>query len=226
MSMRTGTVRTAMRLMVSSGRSRRSEDAGGAAIAEGASARGGAGMNEAGRGFSVESHAAAGAPLEVMRVRARRPRFFSGSGAPGAVGAAGFTGRTATGLLIEIGRPAGFGATFGLTTLAAAFEAIFAAAFGAVLATFVATFAAAFFTLTAAFFTCLTGFAACFGGFAGLAGLTGFFGVAAFFGAAFFATVFTAFFTRAATFFAASLPRAAGFFPCALAMKVPLRKVG
>src|SRR5688572_24792028 len=138
MSMRTGTVRTAIRLMVSSGRSRRSDDAGGAAIADGASARGGAGMNDAGRGFSVESHAAAGAPLEVMRVRARRPRFFSGSGAFGATGAAGLTGGgTATGLLIEIGLPAGFaGATFGAATLGATFGAATLAAtvFGATLA--------------------------------------------------------------------------------------------
>src|SRR5687768_8433238 len=151
MSMRTGTVRTAMRLMVSSSRSRRSDDAGGAAIADGASARGGAGMNDAGRGFSVDSHAAAGAPLEVMRVRARRPRFFSGSGTFGATGAAGLTGGgTATGLLIEIGFPAGFGATFGAT---------FAAAVGAALTTFFTTFAAAFFTLIAAFLICLTGLA-------------------------------------------------------------------
>src|SRR5687768_4667601 len=113
MSMRTGTVRTAMRLMVSSGRNNRSDDAGGAAMADGASARGGAGMNDAGRGFSVDSHAAAGAPLDVMRVRARRPRFFSGSGTFGATGAAGFTGgATATGLLIETGFETGFAAGF------------------------------------------------------------------------------------------------------------------
>src|SRR5687768_158848 len=156
MSMRTGTVRTAMRLIVSSSRSRRSEDAGGAAMAEGASARGGAGMNDAGRGFSVDSQAAAGAPLEVMRVRARRPRFFSGSGTFGETGAAGFTGGgTAMGLLIEIGLPAGFGAAFGAAIFATVFGATLATAFGAALTTFFTTLAAAFFTLTAAFFTCL-----------------------------------------------------------------------
>src|SRR5688572_8406970 len=86
--MRTGTVRTAG-CATSSGRMRRSEEAGGAAMAEGASARGGAGMKDAGRGFSVESHAAAGAPLECTRGRARRPRFLSDSGAGRAAGGGG-----------------------------------------------------------------------------------------------------------------------------------------
>src|SRR6185436_20385155 len=98
MSTRTGTVRTASS-MISSGRMRRSDEAGGAAMADGASARGGAGMNDAGRGFSVESQAAAGAPLEVTRRRGRRGRFsgFGGAGTRGATGPFGATGGTATG---------------------------------------------------------------------------------------------------------------------------------
>src|SRR5688572_21114859 len=99
--MRTGTVRTAG-WSTSSGRIRRSDEAGGAATADGASARAGAGINEAGRGFSVESHAAAGAPLECTRGRALLPLFFSASAARGgaATGVAGAAG-------------AGAGAAFG-----------------------------------------------------------------------------------------------------------------
>src|SRR5688500_17796430 len=96
--MRTGTVRTAG-CARSSSRMRRSEDAGGAATADGASARAGAAMNDEGRGFSLDSHEAAGAPLDRTRGRARRPRFFSASGfaALGTAGTLGATGEGAAG---------------------------------------------------------------------------------------------------------------------------------
>jgi hypothetical protein len=63
--MRTGTV-LVTNSVTSSGRMSRSEDAGGAAISEGASARGGAGMKDDGRGFTAPggSHAATGAPFD------------------------------------------------------------------------------------------------------------------------------------------------------------------
>jgi hypothetical protein len=70
-------------------------------MADGASARAGAAMNDAGRGFSLESHDAAGAPLELMRGRARRPRFFSSAAG------AGFGAAAAPGL----GTAGTFGAT-------------------------------------------------------------------------------------------------------------------
>src|SRR5687767_2957095 len=119
MSTRTGTVRTASS-MISSGRIKRSDDAGGAAIAEGASARGGAGMNDAGRGFSVESQAAAGAPLDVTRKRGRRARFsgFGAAGTFGATGPLGGAGGTAAGFTsslaaaLTVGLAGGFAAGF------------------------------------------------------------------------------------------------------------------
>src|SRR6185436_7279061 len=126
--MRTGTVRTDGWAATSSGRMSRSDDAGGAAMADGASARGGAGMNEAGRGFSVESQAATGVPFECTRGRARRPRFFSASGAGGrGAGAAAAAGlATGFGAAFATGFGAGFGAAFG-----AGFAAAFGAGFGA-----------------------------------------------------------------------------------------------
>src|SRR5687768_5785816 len=129
--MRTGTVRTDGDATISSGRKSRSEEAGGAAMADGASARGGAGMNDAGRGFSVESHAATGVPFECTRGRARRPRFFSASRAGGRA-AGGGGGATGFG--------AGLGAGFG-----AGLDAALGAAFGGVTFTGFTTFAAAFF---------------------------------------------------------------------------------
>src|SRR5213592_2823340 len=99
-STRTGAVRTANSVS-SCEATRRSDDAGGAATSDGASARGGAGMNEDGRGFSpCENHAAVGGPLEVTRGRERRFRFPSPE-APAArpataPGAAPATAATAT----------------------------------------------------------------------------------------------------------------------------------
>src|SRR5205085_2213097 len=79
----TGTVRTANSVS-SPALMSRSDEAGGAAMSEGASARAGAGMNDDGRGFSpLFSQFAAGAPLEVTRGRERRARFLSASGATG-----------------------------------------------------------------------------------------------------------------------------------------------
>src|SRR5258707_15072949 len=97
MSTRTGTVRTE-RSARSSLRIRRSEDAGGAATSDGASARAGAGMNDEGRGFSAAlSHAATGAPLDWTRGRDRRARFLSLSAAAFVDTRAGAAG-VATGL--------------------------------------------------------------------------------------------------------------------------------
>src|SRR5216684_3908652 len=74
--MRTGVVRTANSVS-SCAPTRRSDDAGGAATSDGASARGGAGMNEDERGRSpCENQAAVAGPFEVTRVRERR-RFLS-----------------------------------------------------------------------------------------------------------------------------------------------------
>src|SRR4051794_22517014 len=100
--MRTGTVRT-VGAMRSSWRIRRSDDAGGAATSDGASARGGAGMKDDGRGLSpMCSQFATGPPLEVTRGRARRARFLSSA-------AEEATGR---GAAIVIGFGAGFNAGF------------------------------------------------------------------------------------------------------------------
>src|SRR5262249_766899 len=121
----------------------RSEDAGGAATSDGASARGGAGMNEEGRGFSpFVNHVATATPVDVTRVRGRRARFFSrtgfGGGGAAAVGrplwcgtTAGFAAGFATGLPFAATRATGFG---GLTAFGGAgFAAFFAARFGAAL---------------------------------------------------------------------------------------------
>src|SRR5687767_13324127 len=213
--MRTGTVRTCG-CATSSGRMSRSDDAGGAAIAEGASARGGAGMNEAGRGFSVESHAAAGAPFECTRGRARRPRFFSGSGV--ARRAAGGGGRT---IFAAVAGFAGFAATLGAGFAGfAGFAALtgFATTFAAFTTAFFATLAT-FFAVLAAFLTFATTF---FAGAFLVFDLAGFAGFAGFFGAIFFLPAFAAFFTFAATFFAAFLLPAAFFF-FGLAMRGRLR---
>src|SRR5258708_32882986 len=84
-SMRTGAVRTA-NAVSSSCDTRRSDDAGGAATSEGASARGGAGMNDDDRGFVPwENQVAGAAPLEGAFARERR-RFFSASGGGAARG--------------------------------------------------------------------------------------------------------------------------------------------
>src|SRR2546425_6812763 len=74
-STRTGTVRTANSVNSCEPTSL-SDDAGGAATSDGASARGGAGMNDDDRGFwPCENQAAVGGPLEVTRGRERRFRL-------------------------------------------------------------------------------------------------------------------------------------------------------
>src|SRR5437764_11263115 len=79
MSTRTGTVRTTNSVS-SCDPTRRSDDAGGAATSDGASARGGAGMNDDERGRSpCENQAAVAGPLDVTRGRERR--FFLSSAA-------------------------------------------------------------------------------------------------------------------------------------------------
>src|SRR5216684_4324081 len=83
-STRTGTVRTANSVSSWLATSR-SDDAGGAATSDGASARGGAGMKDDGRGFSpCVNHVAETAPPDETRVRGRRARFFSATGRGGA----------------------------------------------------------------------------------------------------------------------------------------------
>src|SRR5205823_3895741 len=74
---------------------RRSDDAGGAATSDGASARAGAGMNDDGRGPPCTNHAAVAGPLEVSFGRERRVRFFSAAAGFGFGGADG--GGTAAG---------------------------------------------------------------------------------------------------------------------------------
>src|SRR5216684_3414688 len=167
-SIRTGTVRTANSVS-SCDPTRRSEDAGGAATSDGASARGGAGMNDDDRGLSpCENQAAVAGPLEVTRGRERR-RFFSsvaraGAGAA-ATFAAGFTFGSAA-----FSTFADFAVVFA-AGLAAAFDAAIGAAFfragffeAGFLLFFVAAtvFAAAFFfTLVAAFLPCTFAIRAC-----------------------------------------------------------------
>src|SRR5260221_13003633 len=75
-SIRTGAVRTA-KAVSSSLETRRSDDAGGAATREGASARGGAGMNDDDRGLLAawENQVAGGGPPEVTFGRGRRGFF-------------------------------------------------------------------------------------------------------------------------------------------------------
>src|SRR3954451_4863538 len=119
MSMRTGTVRTANSVS-SCDPTSRSDDAGGAATSDGASARGGAGMNDDGRGLfsAVDSHAATGVPFEVTRVRERRRFFSSAFGALTAFGRAAAGGGGA-----GTGPGADCGAAFNAAGLAAAFGA-------------------------------------------------------------------------------------------------------
>src|SRR5918912_4347748 len=82
-STRIGTVRTA-KCVSSCSATRRSEDAGGAATSDGASARAGAGMNDDGRGPPCTNQAAVAGPLDVTFGRERRVRFFSSAAAAGA----------------------------------------------------------------------------------------------------------------------------------------------
>src|SRR5438067_12586886 len=98
MSTRTGTVRTANSVS-SCDPTSRSDDAGGAATSDGASARGGAGMKDDGRGFSPwVNHVTETAPPDETRVRGRRARFFSATGRGGGAGLAATLGGGATGL--------------------------------------------------------------------------------------------------------------------------------
>src|SRR3954452_25110460 len=136
-SMRTGTVRPAGASR-SSLRMSRSDDAGGAATSDGASARCGAGMNDDDRGFSPDcSQFATGPPLEVTRVRERRARFFSSAtfGAGGRGGAGFGAGAAATvGTGFGCAFSTAFGASFGVgfgAGAAAAFGAGFGVGFGA-----------------------------------------------------------------------------------------------
>src|SRR5207244_7108472 len=69
---------------------RRSDEAGGAATSDGASARAGAGMNDDGRGPPCTNHAAVAGPLEVSFGRERRVRFFSAAAGFGFGGAGGW----------------------------------------------------------------------------------------------------------------------------------------
>ncbi len=179
-------------------------------------------MNEAGRGFSVESQAAAGAPLDVMRGRARRPRFFSGSGAVGrgaaatagaaafatpfvgaALGPAGFGAATAFAGGADLGDADGFTFPTGFEAAAFAFGAtgfpfFFRVGFDAGFVAFFGAIAfAAFLTaLTAVFAAAFTFEAAFFAGFAGFGA-----GFAAFLGATLGAEVLGFF---GATFFFAA----------------------
>jgi len=93
----------------------RSEDAGGAATSEGASARGGAGMNDDDRGFSpCTNHVADGGPLDCTRGRDRRERFFStgrgvGRAGGGGAGLACFCTGAGAFRALSVSRAAGFG---------------------------------------------------------------------------------------------------------------------
>jgi hypothetical protein len=198
-------------------------------------------MKDAGRGFSVESHAATGVPFEITRGRARRARFLSPAGAAaggfrigagtGAAGRGGFAAASLAGLGgagAALGRAAGFGAGF---RACLAFEI---------------AVDAAFFTEAAAersFATALAGFAFEGFGLATLAGLAlaGFAGFIGFFTAGFagldvrtepgfagrgpldgrFAAALAAAaarFTPEAIFFPVPVRFATAFFPCALAI--------
>src|SRR5258706_13731770 len=147
MSIRTGTVRTANSVS-SCDPTRRSDDAGGAATSDGASARGGAGMNDDDRGLSpCENHAAVAGPLEVTRGRERR-RFFSSATRAGAGAATTF----AAGFALDSTAFSTFADLAGVfsTGLAAGLAAAFDAAFGSALLgrafSGSAFFAAAFFS--------------------------------------------------------------------------------
>src|SRR5216684_591322 len=227
-SIRTGTVRTANSVS-SCDPTRRSEDAGGAATSDGASARGGAGMNDDDRGLSpCENQAAVAGPLEVTRGRERR-RFFSsvaraGAGAA-ATFAAGFTFGSAAfstfadfAVVFAAGLAAAFDAAIGAAFFRAAFfgATFFGAAFFCAAFFGTAFFEAAFFG--AAFFE-----AAFFLG-AGFFG-AGFFGAGFFFGATtfaagFFEAGFLLFFVAATVFAAAFFfTLVAAFLPCTFAIR-------
>src|SRR5438105_7430067 len=186
MSTRTGTVRTANSVS-SSWLTRRSLDAGGAATSDGASARGGAGMNDDERGRSpCENHAAVAGPLDVTRGRERRFFLSSAAGmarattAPATAPAATFAIVLTADFTFD---SAGFSDLE--TALGEGFGAGLAAAFGDGLA---------------------AGLAAFFGDGFGAA----FFGAAFFFGAVFFEGA--AFFFDAPAFFLAGTSLAAFFF--------------
>lgn len=159
----------------------RSDDAGGAATFDGASARGGAGMNDEGRGRSAPcGNHAAGVPEDWgTRVRGRRGRPAGAGGAAGGlpagcltvrpggrVGGGGGAGRPLGGAAARAGGGAGF---TGLTALAAAFAAgfdAFAAGFDA--------FLTGFDAFAAGFDAFLTGFDAFAGGLDGREGFAAF----------------------------------------------------
>lgn len=178
-------------------------------------------MNDAERGFTVESHAAAGAPLDCTRVRGRRARFFSVSaaratGRAGAGGATGFGAGTATGF--------GGGAVTFATTAFATFFTTFARTFVFAAAGFDAGFFAAGFAATFGVGFGV-GFAAGFGvGFTArfAADFVGFGG----FDARFTAVRLAALFPLTTTFRAAGLrplfAAAVVFFTCAFAIESSL----
>src|SRR5512140_2872225 len=100
---------------MAAGEMRRSDDAGGAATVDADSARGGAGMNEEGRGRSPEASQAATGPVSgEMRSRGRRVRVGAAFGFGGTAAFAGFratgafTGFPTTGAFMSF---AGGGAT-------------------------------------------------------------------------------------------------------------------
>src|SRR5947209_13200559 len=135
MSTRTGTVRTTNSVS-SCDPTRRSEDAGGAATSDGASARGGAGMNDDERGRSpCENHAAVAGPLDVTRGRERRRFLSSAAGttrattAPATAPAATFATVFTADFSFDSAGFAGFGAGFA-AAFGAGFAATFAAGFG------------------------------------------------------------------------------------------------
>src|SRR3954451_17422229 len=119
MSMRTGTVRTTNSVS-SCDPTRRSDDAGGAATSDGASARGGAGMKDDERGRSpCENHAAVAGPLDVTRGRERRFFLSSAAGttraatAPATTPAATFATVFTADFNFESAGFSAFGAAFG-----------------------------------------------------------------------------------------------------------------
>src|SRR5216684_3940342 len=142
-STRTGTVRTANSVSSCSA-TRRSDDAGGAATSEGASARGGAGMNDDDRGFSPFTNQVAEiVPPDWTRGRERRERFFSalGGGGRGGMGAAFaaalWTGADGLATTFAAGRPFA-------TSRAAVFGGFVGRRFGAAAAFFAGRFEAVF----------------------------------------------------------------------------------
>src|SRR3954447_1650473 len=125
MSTRTGTVRTTNSVS-SCDPTRRSDDAGGAATSDGASARGGAGMKDDDRGLSpCENHAAVAGPFEVTRGRERR-RFLSSA----TLGAAGAAATFAAGFAFGSDAFSAFAGLAGFAGFAAGLAATFGAGFG------------------------------------------------------------------------------------------------